>query len=323
MHPAFASNLFAEATIGDPLWSLGHLAVAGAAVALVRLAWLSRSSVVGAIYVVVGSLFALLPWIQANFVPAKYAFVPQAGVLPPPLVSAVQGIAGATFGPLNGFIMLGGVMAIAGVCVIGRPDSVPTVLTQPDSAFSPPDNETPKIGKPRGAVFAVGAAAVSLAAMGWVDHALNDVYQGAMRNNETFGIETWGSGLWVTARLMAAGLAVALATLAWQTRSAAVGIIYVVVGTFYVFLPVIVWNLASGWSRGPGDVSSTPWLSGPLATVARAIWSATWGWIDAPQLIGGVMAVAGAAVVGRLIYLRIAAVGTGEPPALTSQPILP
>lgn len=309
MHPSFASNLEAETTVGNPLWSLGHLAIAGAALVLARLAWWSRSTVVGTIYLVVGALFALLPWIGANFVPNRYAHVPYADVLPAPLVSAVQDVGGATFGPLDAFVMIGGVMAIAGVCVIARSDSDRTVVAQPDSGL--PHQETRNLAKLGWAVLALAVAAVSLAAMGWMDHTLNDVYQRATRDNATFSTATSGSLLWLGARLAVAGLVLVLAVLAWRSRSAAVGVIYVVAGTFFTFLPVIVWNLSSGINRNQfGMAQKTPVLSGPLATAAREIWMAISGWISATDLIGGVMAVAGAAVVARSLYDWVATGGT-------------
>lgn len=320
-HPAFASNLFAEATVGNPLLSLGQLTLAGAALSLVRLAWWSNSSLVGSIYVVVGALLALRPWMHANFVPQRYAHVPFLDLLAAPLVSAVQGLGSATGGPLDAFIMIGAVMAIAGVGVIARSDSDPTVGVQ--SGNGPPDQAVANPSRSGRTVLALALAAASLTAMGWLDHSLDDVYQGAMRDNATFSTATLGSLLWLGARLAVAGVALFLAVLVWRTRSSAAGVTYLVAGTFFVFLPVIVWNLSSGFSRGPGDSGATPWLSGPLATASKAIWTAFSGWIHATEVIGGVMAVAGAAVVARSLSDRVAAVRASNPPALTSQPILP
>lgn len=99
------------------LWSLGSFASAAAVVLLVALAWRSRSAAVGAIYLVVGGLFAFLPWILVTFA-AGHNDVP--ALLPDPLPIAVASLHEATIGQLNAVGVIGAGMAIAGLAVITR-----------------------------------------------------------------------------------------------------------------------------------------------------------------------------------------------------------
>jgi hypothetical protein len=316
-HPAFASNLFPEATIGNPLWSLGHLALAGAALTLARLAWWSRSAVLGTICLVVGALFALYPWMYENLLADKVRNVPQADVLPAPLASAVRDIGAATFGPLGASVMIGGVISIAGAFVVARLLRDRTQVARSDSPL--PDKKRRNLAKLGWPVLALALAAVALATMGWMDSTLNDVQQRGARDSSTFSAASWGSLLSLGARLAVAGLALVLALLAWRARSAVVGVIFAVAGAVFTFLPVIVWNLSSAIARGQSDAGQqAPVLSGPLATMAHDVWAATQGPIHATDMIGGVMVVAGAAVVARSLWLWVAAGDTGNPFPLAS-----
>lgn len=99
------------------LWSLGSFATAAAVVLLVALAWRSRSAAVGAIYLVVGGLFAFLPWILVSFA-SSHNGVP--ALLPDPLAIAVASLHEATIGQLNAVGVIGAGMALAGVAVLVR-----------------------------------------------------------------------------------------------------------------------------------------------------------------------------------------------------------
>ncbi len=86
-------------------WSLGALALAAAVLSLGALAWWSRSAVVGAVFVVLGVLFASIPIVVLR--PAAPA--------PDFLDSLFLGM-----GPMNAIILLGATMLVAGVAAIWR-----------------------------------------------------------------------------------------------------------------------------------------------------------------------------------------------------------
>jgi hypothetical protein len=100
-----------------PLWSLGLFAISGSVLLLGMLAWRSRSTAVGAIYLVVGGFFALLPWILISLASSRNDVPP---ALPEPLAIAVGDVYVASVGPLKAVLVIGAGMAIAGVAVIAR-----------------------------------------------------------------------------------------------------------------------------------------------------------------------------------------------------------
>lgn len=106
----------------DPAWptfalAIGQLAVAGAVVLLVVLAWRSRSRLVGWTYLLAGAFFLglrLLVWLFAfgvNNAPP---------VAPAPIADLLSGLMFDTFGPLNAIPMVGAGMVLGGLLVLGR-----------------------------------------------------------------------------------------------------------------------------------------------------------------------------------------------------------
>jgi hypothetical protein len=307
-------------TLGYPLWSLAVLAIAGAALLLARIAWWSRSTVVGIVYLVVGVGLALLPWLGASIAPERFDHRPWADIFPTPVTTAVQFVETASFGPLDAFVMIGAVMAIAGVCVIVRSRRGGVVATPSDSHMSHRGTRTlAKVGWP---TLALGVAAMSLVVMSWMDPPLEGVRALALRDNAAFRTATWGSLFWLGSRLAVAGLVLVLPLLVWRTRAAMVGAIYVVVGAFFIVLPFILEHVSSA----PIVVGLTllPTMSSsPLTTTLEGVWWATIGPIGATQMIGAVMVIAGAAVVARSLSEWVAAGETGAPPEAMSQSVVP
>jgi hypothetical protein len=307
-------------TLSYPLWSLEILAIGGAALVLARIAWWSRSAVVGIFYLVVGTSLALLPWLGARFAPERFDHTPWMDIFPTPLGTAVRWVEAARFGSLDALVMIGAVMAITGGFVTLRSFRDGVVVAQPEGDMSNrATNTVAKVGWPR---LALGVAAVALVTIGWMGPPLEGVYALAVRDNVVFSTATWGSLLWLGSRLAVAGLVLVLAVLVWRTRAAVVGAIYVVVGAFCIFLPFILENVTSG-PIALGFAVQAPTSSSSLTVTLESIWWATIGPISATQMIGGVMVIAGAAVVARSLIDWVAAGETGGPLEMTSQSVVP
>jgi len=97
------------------LISLGAFAIAGALLLLWRLGVGSGSVAVGAIYLVVGAFFGLLPWLLWTFAAGSNDVPPR---LPDPLATAVAEIYARTVGLLDAVVIIGAGMAIIGGTVI-------------------------------------------------------------------------------------------------------------------------------------------------------------------------------------------------------------
>lgn len=89
-------------------WSLASVSPAGAVLLLGLLGWRSRSAAVGATYLVVGGLVALLPWILTSLTTYRNDAPP---LLPDPLAIAVAALHVAAIGPMNGAVIIGAGMA--------------------------------------------------------------------------------------------------------------------------------------------------------------------------------------------------------------------
>ncbi len=293
----------------DPIRSLGYFAMAGGALVLARLAWWSRSAVVGTTYLIVGAGLALLPWIYVYFVPDPYSGTPYWGALPASLASAIKELRRAIAGPLDAFGTVGGVLAIVGVFVLARwlrdwvaarePDSETALQARSRAA----QWSVPKLGW---AALAIATAAVSLAAIARVDHALSQVWYRTLAHDSSFvWDQPMGTLLKLGAQLAVAGLVLVVALPSWRSRSAAVGVIYAVAGIFFTLLPMI-----------------TDYSLGSTATTAKAIFTATNGPLNAVTIVGAAMAVVGVVVVGRSLRDRLAAGEPSTPAASASWPTL-
>jgi hypothetical protein len=97
--------------------SIGSLAVAGSVLLLGALAWLARSTLVGAIYTTVGALVAFLPVIVWRFAAQINDSPP---FLPQPIANEIDQIYSWSSGPLNAMGMIGAGMFVAGILVIAR-----------------------------------------------------------------------------------------------------------------------------------------------------------------------------------------------------------
>ena len=290
-----------ETMYESPLRSLGYVAIVGAALVLARLAWWSRSAVVGTTYLVVGAFFAMLPWVYVFFFPHGLP-----AVLPTGLARVVKELRMVTAGPLDAFVTLGGVMAIVGVFVLARSLRAWVAAGEPDggNARQAPSRlarwRMPRLGW---AALALVAAAASLAVMGRADHAMNEVWARSFNPDNS---SLWDQLLMPGAHLAVAGVVLAVALPAWRSRSVVVGVIYAVVSTFFLSLTAITY---------------VQW-SGSFATTASRIRTTTEGPLHAVTIIGAAMAVVGVVVVVRSIRDWLAAGEPSTPTASASRPIL-
>ena len=98
------------------VWVTGSLLVGGSCLAIGVLAWRSMA-VVDVLYVLVGGLFVLLPWLESNLAVSVNGAPP---ALPQPIASGINELLFRTIGPLNGVGTLGGAMVIAGTASIAN-----------------------------------------------------------------------------------------------------------------------------------------------------------------------------------------------------------
>ncbi len=103
--------------------------------------------------------------------------------------------------------------------------------------------------------------------------------------------------------LAVAGSVLLLGVLAWRSHSALVGASYTLVGAFFAFLPVILYQFVAH-----SDVN-LPVLPQPIADAVREIYLWSNGPLNADGMIGAGMLVVGILVLGR--SLRGRSVGQG------------
>jgi hypothetical protein len=150
------------------------------------------------------------------------------------------------------------------------------------------------------AASALVAAAVVLTFMAWFDTtAIRDAAQQAAQDFDSRPYAIVAS----IGTLMTGGSVLLLAVLAWRSRSVPVGVIYALVGGYFVFQAPIWMNLASASSDG----SQAP-LPGPLINVVNSLAMASVGQLNAVGVIGAGMLVAGVAVIASRLRER-----TGSP----------
>jgi hypothetical protein len=108
-----------------------------------------------------------------------------------------------------------------------------------------------------------------------------------------------------------------LGVLAWRSHSALVGAVYLVVGGYFAFMPVINWWGAAQINGAP------PLLPGPIADAMAQIYFSSYGPLNAIATAGAGMFVVGLLVVGRAFRARM--VGQRAEPliGIEGQPIRP
>ena len=138
--------------------------------------------------------------------------------------------------------------------------------------------------------LALIAAASVLAGMAWFDTTVVAVAQRLARATFDSGqaMPPWTLGLFAIA-----GAILLLALLAWRSRSAVVGVIYVVVGGFFASQLWMLMSLATSRNDVP------PLLPDPIAIALNGIVMATMGPLNAVGVIGAGMAIIGVAVMAR------------------------
>jgi peptidoglycan/LPS O-acetylase OafA/YrhL len=138
--------------------------------------------------------------------------------------------------------------------------------------------------------LALVAAAGVLAGMAWFDTTVVAVAQQQARAMFDFG---QAMPLWTLGMLAIAGAVLLLALLAWRSRSAVVGVVYLAVGGFFACLPWIVMSLTFSRNDAP------PVLPEPIAIALFDFWTATTGPLNAVGVVGAGMAIVGVAVLVR------------------------
>ena len=158
------------------------------------------------------------------------------------------------------------------------------------------------------AAIAILVAAGILWLAGWLDGTvMRDIGQQAGQHFDFTGL----SLAYSLGAVAVAGGVLLLGVLAWRSHAALVGAVYLVVGAFFAFMLVILWNV------------SAQFLPGPVTDAVGQIYRSSYGPLNAIATIGGGMFVVGVLVVGRALRARL--VGRRAEPLTTieGQPISP
>lgn len=139
----------------------------------------------------------------------------------------------------------------------------------------------------------IGGAA--LAAGAWYD---GSVMVDAQRRAGNLFDPTQETLLLAVGSLAVAGAVLALGVAAWKARSVFIGVAYAVVGGFFTFLPVIVWEWAAQIN------GAAPVLPEPIASAVSQIYFHVQGPLNADGILGGAMLVMGLVVIGRQSFNR-------------------
>ena len=170
------------------------------------------------------------------------------------------------------------------------------------------------MSKPDRVVVAILAAGAALYLGGWVDGTV-------MRNIQNEAGHSYDpNGLMLATSLgsfAVAGSVLLLGALAWRSRSALVGAIYATVGALAAFLPVIVCRFAAQTNDSP------PLLPQPIANEIDQIFFSSNGPLNAVQMIGAGMCVAGILVIRRSYRGRSAGPAATPPNEADESPAQP
>jgi hypothetical protein len=143
---------------------------------------------------------------------------------------------------------------------------------------------------------AILVAAGVLWLAGWLDGSvMRDIGQQEAATFDPTGLELAYS----LGAVAVAGGVLLLGVFAWRSRSALVGVVYLVVGGFFAFMPVINWWGAAQINGAP------PVLPGPIADAVSQIYFWSNGPLNAVATVGAGMLVVGLLVVGRSIRARM------------------
>jgi len=163
-------------------------------------------------------------------------------------------------------------------------------------------------------LVALAAAAIVLVIAAWFDTTVMlEARRQAASTFDSSGI----AAMAVVGSLMIAGSVLLVGALAWRATSLAVGLVYVVVGGFFVALPWLVWNL----STGINDVPAV--LPEPIAVALWNIYYSTTGALNAGGTIGAAMLIAGIVALARWWQGRTIAADHVEVMDPTADPTLP
>jgi hypothetical protein len=153
------------------------------------------------------------------------------------------------------------------------------------------------------AAVAILVAAAELWLAGWLDGTvMRDIGRQEAQTFDPTGL----SLAYAFGAVGVAGGVLVLAVLAWRSRSTLVGAVYVLVGGFVAFMPVIVWKFAAEINGAP------PLLPGPVADAVGQVYQWSYGPLNAVATVGAGMFVVGLLVVGRVLRARM--VGQGAVP---------
>jgi vacuolar-type H+-ATPase subunit I/STV1 len=159
-----------------------------------------------------------------------------------------------------------------------------------------------------------GRAAITIlvaAAVLWLAGWLDGTVMRDIRRQEAATFDATGLSLaYALGAVAVASGVLVFGVLAWRSHSAFVGAVYLVVGAFFAFIPVIFWNFSAQFLPGPvidAVGQSYQWSYGPLNAVAT---------------VGAGMFVVGLLVVGRSLGARISGRRATEPmTGIEGQPV--
>ena len=164
------------------------------------------------------------------------------------------------------------------------------------------------------AVSAVVAAGAALYVAGWFDGTvMRDILIQAGHTYDESGLMLATS----LGSLAVAGSVLLFGVLAWRLKSTPVGVVYTVVGGLAAFLPVMVFKFAAEVNGNP------PVLPQPIGNELNQIYVWSNGPLNAIEMVGAGICVAGIVVIGRALRGRSgsrAAEPAAEPDALAVQP---
>ena len=164
------------------------------------------------------------------------------------------------------------------------------------------------------AAVAILAAAAVLWLAGWLDGTvMRDIQSQAAASFDETGLELAYS----LGAVAVAGSVLLLGVLAWRSRSALVGAVYLVVGGYFAFMPLINW-----W--GVVQINGAPpLLPGPIASAMGQIYFSSFGPLNAIATVGAGMFVVGLLVIGRALRARMMGRQVQPLTSIEGQPIRP
>jgi hypothetical protein len=164
------------------------------------------------------------------------------------------------------------------------------------------------------AAVAILVAAAVLWLAGWLDGTvMRDIGRQAAQSFDNTGLELAYS----LGAVAVAGGVLLLGVLAWRSRSALVGAVYLVVGGYFAFMPLINW-----W--GVVQINGAPpVLPGPIADAVGQIYFSSYGPLNAIATVGAGMFVVGLLVVGRSLRARMVGRRVEPRSGIEGQPIRP